>query len=248
MRRTALFILSLSLAFLLSACAGAGGGGGGGGGGSGTSTLSTIGGPVLGYPYNSSAVVQGYAIEDGAQLASGTLVRAGTSTSFTANLTAINLVPASAFVNPFFCNNVVVAPSNAMTTGIFILGVADSGGLFGVLANGTPAPNATAVTTNDRIYVYVLADRATTVNGNCVDAGTSTTLDLTLKRGWNRVEGSFTLIDAFGSPIALTWRVTESTANNVWAYGDLGPLGASSEASSLAAAINNLVRMSFNVD
>jgi len=246
MNRLITFFLAAILAVGLSACGGSGGGVAGGGSG-GTSALSSISGTVLGYPYNSSAIIQGFAIEDGAQLASGTLNRAGTSTSFSANFTAIDLVPSSAYVNPFFCNNAVVTPSSAMTTGLFIVRVADTGGVFGELLNTTMAPNAVSATTSDRLYVYILADRATTITGNCAD-GVSTTFDMNLRRGWNRVEGTFTLIDGFGAPIAVTWRATESTLNNNWVFQNFGTMSTNSTTSRLATAVDKLLRLSFNID
>lgn len=203
-----------SLVFLITAC------GGGGASGGGATSLSSISGPVVGYPFDSSANLQGFAILDGALLATGTLTPTNSGASFTADLTPLSLVPTSAYANPLMCNNMIVSPATALITGVFILGAVDSGGVFGLLANTTVA-SGNPVTTDDKFYVYLLADRQATIRGTCMEDGISATFLLDLKRGWNRAEVAFTLIDGFGLPIAQTWRVTESNANSTWVFTEL---------------------------
>ena len=216
-------VASALVLLALSACGGAGGGGGG----DNTSPLSSLAGRAIGYPLTAAASLQAFSPADGAQLAAGTVSGGPAGASFTATLTPIGVIPASAFGYFDGCGNVTVTPNDVGVTAVLGLGVADSQGLFGVLLHTT----SPTLTVGDSAVVYLAATKSANVTGSCVVDGVNHTYAITLSRGWTRVETTVTALDAFGQAAAATWRsVAAAPANAEWYYTPISLLSASAEA------------------
>lgn len=210
----------------------------------GTSGLTSVTGSVIGYPYVGAATVQAFAPEDSSvQLLAGTL-DSTPSPMVQASLTAVDRVPPSAFVNPFFCNAVGVSPPELRTTGIILAGVADSGGLFGLLVRATIATPLETVRVGDRLYFVLLASTAGRIAGSCIEDGTSYSYDISLSRGWNHVAMQFNQIDAFGNPIAASLFAATPSSAVPWYYEDL-PTGLATQATSPLASALGTARRAF---
>lgn len=218
-------LLLAALAFLLASCGATTNDSTGGGH---TPGLTSVIGPVVGYPYAGAATVQAFAPNDGAQLVSGTLFPSPSS-RIEGSLTPVANIPASSFVNPFFCNNAVVTPSSMQTTGVLLLGVADSGGVFGAVIRATAAdPFLGDLQAGDMIYGYIAATVAGSVTGSCVFDGINATYDIGLSSGWNYLSARIDAVDSFGNPTAITYSNASPTSSSYWVYGE-GIVTASSD-------------------
>jgi hypothetical protein len=207
-------LLALLLILGLSACSTPQGGGT-------VAGLTSVSGPVIGYPYVGSATVQAFAPNDGAQLVSGTLYPSPNS-RVEASLTPVSNIPATSFVNPFFCNNVVVSPASMQTTGVLLMGVADSGGTFGLVVRADAADPFGGAQVGDKLYGLIVATTAGTVTGSCVVDGANATYNMNLSPGWNHISATITAIDSFGAATAFTYGNEAPGSGASWVYSDLG--------------------------
>jgi len=212
-------ILAL-LVVLLGACSS---GGGGGGSAEAPAGLSSVSGTVVGYPLAGTSTVQAFAPNDGAQLVAGQVYPAPNS-RVSASLTPVANIPPSSFVNPYFCNNVTTSPPDAMTTGVVVLGVADTGGLFATLWRATIDPSG-ALTVGTTFHYYFVASKPGSIRGTCVEEGIAYDYAIDLNRGWNHVMARVDDIDSFGNAVTFTYLDQAPTGNSAWYYLALSALG-----------------------
>lgn len=222
-----IIVALVSFALFASACSGGGNENGDAGGGS---SFTSISGSVVGYPYKGTASVQAFAPNDGAQLLSGTL-QSPPAPRVQGTLTPLDLIPASSFANPYFCNATTVSPRSLRTTGVIAVGVADSGGVFGLLVRATTNDPYSSASVGDRLHGFVVATSSGSVSGNCVVDGLNATYDIDLDRGWNDLSARIDAVDSLGQPVAVTYTSEAPLASATWYYSDL-PSGAGLDSAS----------------
>jgi len=232
-------ITALALAMLVSLLGACSSGGGGGGSADAPAGLSSVSGTVVGYPYSGTSTVQAFAPNDDSQLVTGLLYPAPNA-RVEANLTAVNNIPASAFVNPFFCNNVDISPPTAMTTGVVLLGVADTGGLYAALTRATTDPTFEQVSVGTTLHYIFVASQPVSFRGTCSLSGITYQYDLDMVRGWNHVTARVDAIDSLGGPVKVLYFDQAPPANAVWYFAELAGMGLE-DADDNAASVQAIV-------
>jgi|AACY02.2.fsa_nt_gi hypothetical protein len=220
--RTKSFTLTSTLA-LLTLLLGACSTGGEGGSADAPAGLSSVSGSVVGYPFAGTSTVQAFAPNNGAQLVAGQVYPAPNS-RVAASLTPVANIPPSSFVNPYFCNNVTTSPPDVMTTGVVVLGVADTGGLFATLWRATLDPSG-ALTVGTTFHYFFVASKAGSIRGTCVDEGIAYDYAIDLNRGWNHVTARVEAIDSFGNAVTFSYLDQAPTGSSAWYYLPLSALG-----------------------
>jgi hypothetical protein len=198
-------------------------------GSGGAAVLTSVSGNVTGYPYTGVSTVQAFAPNDGAQLASGRLFP-DPGARVEGTLTALDSIPASSFVNPYLCVGATVTPSSMMTTGVLVLGVADSGGTLGLLGR-TTAPNlSVSPGVGDRMYGYLVSTHDGRISGSCAYSGVSFAYDIDLSSGWNHVSAHVDAVDSLGNIVAITFTDQAPGAGAAWRFADVSGLSSTAGA------------------
>jgi hypothetical protein len=185
------------------------------------STLATLGGSVADYPLAADASVRAPALfESSGNLASGTIV-AGSTPRLTLALTPLAQVPA-AELEPFgdLCDTATSSDPNARGTAFSELEALQGTMLVGTLVQSEGELDLEIPRLSLTVYLYLLSDRPTRINGTCSEAEIRLDVALNLRRGWNVVRAKIDLVEDAAAPIRMSLTRMGAAPTTPWLFSE----------------------------